>query len=92
VDQHYPWLRFVTIREAHRTLESHDAIGVEYRWLDNNRLEVRTTAPGLPVRIRMNGYRLRNSRGAKLLYSYRKMSAAVLEMEGTLAVLEFSRQ
>jgi hypothetical protein len=40
----------------------------------------------------MNGYRLRNSKGAKVLYSYRQMPAAVLEMEGTLAVLEFSKQ
>jgi hypothetical protein len=92
VDRHYPWLRFVTIREAHRTLESHDTIGVEYRWLEDNRLEIRTTSPGLPVRIRMNGYRLRRSEGAKVLYSYRQMPAAVLEMEGTLATLEFSRE
>jgi hypothetical protein len=92
VNKHYPWLRFVTIREAHRTLESHDAIGAEYRWLEGNRLEIRTTSPGLPVRIRMNGYRLRSSKGAKVLYSYRQMPAVVLEMEGTLAVLEFSKQ
>jgi hypothetical protein len=92
VDQHYPWLRFVTIREAHRTLENQDAIGVEYRWLAGNRLEIRTTSPGLPVRIRMNGYRLRRTEGAKILYSYRQMPAAVLEMEGTLAVLVFSKQ
>jgi hypothetical protein len=44
------------------------------------------------VRIRMNGYRLRSSKGAKVLYSYRQMPAVVLEMEGTLAVLEFSKQ
>jgi hypothetical protein len=92
VDKHYPWLRFVTIREAHRTLESHDAIGVEYRWLEGNRLEIRTTSPGLPVRIRMNGYRLRSSGGARVLYRYRQMPAVVLEMEGTLAILEFSKQ
>ena len=92
VDRHYPWLRFVTIREAHRILQQHDAIGVEYRWLEGNRLEIRTTSPGLPVRIRMNGYRLRSSEGAKLLYSYRQMPAVVLEMEGTLATLEFSRR
>jgi len=92
LDKHYPWLRFVTIREAHRTLESQDAIGVEYRWLEGNRLEIRTTSAGLPVRIRMNGYRLGSIKGAKVLYSYRQMPAAVLEMEGTLAVLEFSKQ
>jgi hypothetical protein len=92
VDEHYPWLRFVTIREAHRTLESQDAIGVEFRWLEGNRMEIRTTSPGLPVRIRMNGYRLRSTEGAKVLYSYRQMPAVVLEMQGTLAVLEFSKQ
>jgi len=92
VNKHYPWIRFVTIREAHRTLEQHDAIGVEFRWLDENRLEIRTTSAGLPVRIRTNGYRLRSSEGAKVLYSYRQMPAMVLEMEGTLATLEFSKQ
>ena len=92
VNKHYPWIRFVTIREAHSTLQQQDAIGVEYRWLDGNRLEIRSTSPGLPVRIRMNGYRLRSSKGAKVLYSYRQIPATVLEMEGTLATLEFSRQ
>jgi hypothetical protein len=92
VNKHYPWIRFVSLREAHRTLEQQDAIGVEYRWLEGNRLEIRTTSPGLPVRIRMNGYRLRNSTGVRVLYSYRQMPAMVLEMEGTLATLEFSRQ
>jgi hypothetical protein len=92
VNRHYPRLRFVTIREAHRTLESQDAIGAEFRWLEGNRLEIRTTSPGLPVRIRMNGYRLRRSEGAKVLYSCRQMPAVVLEMEGTLATLEFSKQ
>jgi len=92
LNKHYPWIRFVSIREAHRTLEQQDEIGVEYRWLEGDRLEIRTSAPGLPVRIRMNGYRLRSSRGAKVLYSYRQMPAVVLEMEGTLATLEFSKQ
>ncbi len=92
LNKHYPWIRFVSIREAHRTLEQQDEIGVEYRWLEGNRLEIRTTAPGLPVRIRMNGYRLSSSRGAKVLYSYRQMPAVVLEMEGTLAILEFLKQ
>jgi hypothetical protein len=91
LDKHYPWLRFVSLREAHETLRRHDDIGVEYRWLEGNRLVIRSTAPGLPVRIRMNGYRLRSSEGARVLYRYRQMPAAVLEMEGTLATLEFSR-
>jgi len=90
LDKHYPWLRFVTIREAHETLLRHDDIGVEYRWLDGRRLEIHATTPGLPVRIRMNGYRLRSTEGAKVLYRYRSMPAAVLEMEGSLAVLEFT--
>ena len=40
----------------------------------------------------MNGYRLRHAEGAEVLYSYRRMPAVVLEMQGTLAVLEFSKQ
>ncbi len=92
VDKHYPWIRFVTLREAHETLQRQDDIGVEYRWLDGNRLEIRASYPGLPVRIRMNGYRLTRSHGAKVLYRYKEMPAIVLQMEGTLATLEFSRQ
>ncbi|UCF96784.1 MAG: DUF2194 domain-containing protein [Spirochaetaceae bacterium] len=92
VNKHYPWIRFVSLREAHETLRRHDDIGMEYRWLDGERLEIRSTSPGLPLRIRMNGYQLRHSDGAKILYRYSKMPAIVLEMEGTLATLEFSKR
>ncbi len=91
VNKHYPWIRFVTLREAHESLQRQDDIGVEYRWLDGNRLEIRASSPGLSVRIRMNGYRLTRSNGAKVLYRYKQMPAIVLQMEGTLATLEFSR-
>lgn len=91
ITKHYPWIHFVSLREAHETLQRQDDIGVEYRWLDGNRLEIRASSPGLPVRIRMNGCRLTRSRGAKVLYRYREMPAIVLQMEGTLATLEFSK-
>jgi hypothetical protein len=91
VDKHYPWIRFVTLREAQESLQRQDDIGVEYRWLDGRRLEIRASSPGLSVRIRMNGYRLTRSNGAKVLYRYKEMPAIVLQMEGTLATLEFSR-
>ena len=54
-----------------------------------------TAAPKLNVlgeAFRLNGYRLRRSHGAEVLYRYKEMAAIVLEMEGTLATLEFSRQ
>jgi len=92
VKKHYPWIRFVTIREAHETLQRQDDIGVEYRWLDGNRLVLGASSPGLTVRIRMNGYRLKRSDGVKILYRYKQMPAIVLQMEGTLATLEFSKQ
>jgi hypothetical protein len=92
LDKHYPWIRFLTLREAHEILLRHDSIGVEYQWLDGNRMVIRASSPGLPVRIRMNGYRLKRSNGAKVLYRYKKMPAIVLQMEDTLATLEFSRQ
>ncbi|MBN2552970.1 MAG: DUF2194 domain-containing protein [Spirochaetales bacterium] len=92
VGRHYPWIRFVSLREAHARLESLDDIGVEYRWLEGDRLEIRSTSPGLPLRIRMNGYHLKSSQGVKVLYQYRQMPAVVLEMEGTLGILEFSRR
>jgi hypothetical protein len=91
LNKHYPWIRFVTIREAHETLMRQDSTSVEYRWLDGNRLQIHSTTPGLPLRIRMNGYRLRRSQGVKILYRYKQMPAIVLQTESTLATLEFSK-
>jgi hypothetical protein len=90
LNKHYPWIHFVTIREAHESLVRQDSIGVEYRWLERNRLEIRSSTPGLTLRIRLNGYRLRRSEGVKILYRYKQMPAVVLQTESTVATLEFS--
>ncbi len=91
VTKNYPWLRFVTIREAHETLQRHDDTGIELQWQEGNRLIIHSTAAGLPLRIRMNGYRLKRSEGVNVLYRYKKIPAIVIETEDPVATLEFAR-
>jgi hypothetical protein len=88
--RHYPWVRFVTLREAHQTLQRLDAISVEFRW-EGDRLTIHSV-PGLPVRIRLNGYTVKALEGLKVLYKYERMSALVLETQGAVSRLLVEKQ
>lgn len=93
---HYPWLRWVSLREAYAELVRTDAVEAEMRWEAGeggrpDRLVVRSTAPGLLLRVRLNDYRLERAQGVKIRYQYRRMPVLILETESPEAVLELSR-
>jgi hypothetical protein len=93
---HYPWLRWVSLRDAYAELARLDAVDAEMRWEPgedgrDGRLIIRSTAPGLLLRVRPNQYRLRRVEGATVRYQYKRMSEVILEIQRTEAVLQFER-
>jgi hypothetical protein len=93
---HYPWLRWVSLREAYAELLRVDAVDADMRWEPgedgrSGRLTVRAAAPGLLLRVRTNDYRLRSVDGAAVRYRYSRMPEVILETERTEVVLELER-
>ena len=75
--RHYPWLRFVSIREAFRILQEIDSTGFEFRW-EGDRLVI-NSSPGRMLRIRLNNNQIKDIEGAKVIYEYKRMPALILE-------------
>ncbi len=84
----YPWLRFVSIREARSELARLDGVGVEVR-LQGDRLVVRAQ-PGVLLRVRLNGHSVAGTRGLRVLHRYGVPQALVVETTGPIAELRFS--
>ena len=87
IEKHYPWLRFVSIREAHRVLSSIDAAGAAFQW-KNDSLIIQST-PGLLLRIRLNDKKLKRSQGIRIVYRYKRSRALIVETTQTRAELFF---
>jgi hypothetical protein len=85
--RHYPWLRYVSVREAYEILTRIDRARVAFR-LEEHRLTV-DAEPGLLLRVRMNREKLRKIEGARVLHSYRQPPALILEATAGRVVLEF---
>jgi hypothetical protein len=87
VRRHYPWLRFVTMREAHQILSSIDASGAEFKWR-GDRLLLYTT-PGLLLRVRLNDRKLKRTEGVEVVYRYKRSDAVVVRTTEPQATLYF---
>jgi hypothetical protein len=87
VKRHYPWLEYVSIRDAEQILREIDGSGTEFRWQEN-RLTIRSR-PGMKLRIRLNQKSLSRQEGVKIIHSYRRPPALVVEMTRPVAQLFF---
>ena len=87
IELHYPWLEWITTTEAAARLRRLDQIGAEFE-LESGILTVRTR-PGLRFRVRLNGGRsITSVEGAKEIYRYRAMPAAIYEStQPTVSIL-----
>jgi hypothetical protein len=86
--RHYPWLRYVSVREAYEILTRIDRAGTAFR-LEEDSLTV-FTEPGLLIRVRLNDLRrVKRIEGARVLYTYRKMPTLILEATSKEIRLEF---
>jgi hypothetical protein len=72
-----PWIRFVTVKEAHEIFQRIDSTGVEYRW-EGDELVV-GTQPGMLFRVRLNDRRVDKITGARVVHEYKRPSALVIE-------------
>lgn len=80
VRKNYPWLRPMNAYDGYRAMEEFDDIGVDFK-LSGNGLLVQTGAPGLIFRMRFNGKKIKSITGGTLLYSYKSMDAAVIQVD-----------
>jgi len=87
VKRHYPWLEYVSIRDAEQILREIDGSGTEFQWQDN-RLTIRSRT-GMKLRIRLNQKSLSRQEGVKIIHRYKKAPALVVEMTGPVAQLFF---
>jgi len=87
VKRHYPWLEYVSIRDAEKILREIDAAGTEFQWQEN-RLTIRSR-PGMKLRIRLNQKDLSRQEGVKIIHRYRRPPALVVEMTRPVAQLFF---
>ncbi len=85
---HYPWLSWLSIRDAHKRLLEYDNVRCTFTW-QNQTLTV-TAQPGILFRVRPNNYRLTALEGAKIIYSYTNMPYLVLEATAKTARLQFT--
>jgi len=86
--EHYPWLRYMSIREAYEVLTRIDRARVAFR-LEEDGLMV-DAEPGLVLRVRLNDFRrVKSIEGARVLYTYRKMPALILEATSNEVRLTF---
>lgn len=88
VKAHYPWLQWLSIRDAYTRLLEYDNAPSTFTWKDQT-LTV-ATQPGIRFRVRPNNYRLSALEGAKILYSYKNMPYLVLEATAKTARLQFT--
>jgi hypothetical protein len=88
--RHYPWLRFVTAREAGTLLRAYDAIGAEFSWAEEKkRLTVRSF-PGFRFRLRINQkMNIEDIEGASPIYRYKNTDAIVLEATASEVTITF---
>ena len=87
VERHYPWIRFVTVKEAYQELLRIDAAGAEYRWEDG--ALVIASEPGMLFRVRLNHRSLADVRGARILHEYKRPSAIIVEITEPEARISF---
>ncbi|MBA7638672.1 hypothetical protein ES703_46328 [subsurface metagenome] len=78
VRKHYPWLRFVSIRDAYQILQKIDNSEAEFRW-NRDKLLI-YSSPGQILRIRLNNYKVKKIEGARVIYEYKRMPALILEI------------
>jgi hypothetical protein len=76
VGKHYPWLRYVTVRDAYHMLTEIDNRTVDFR-LEEDALVIHST-PGLLVRLRLNDREITRSEGVEVIYTYEKVPAVVV--------------
>jgi len=76
VKKHYPWLRFVKIREAYKVLQALDQapVTIEPR---GKTLHIQAP-PGIYIRIRTNQYELEDADQAKIIYQYKHMPVIII--------------
>ena len=86
-ESHYPWLRYVTVEEAYEILSRIDRAPVAFR-LEADSLTV-SAEPGLLLRVRVNERRVKKISGARVLYTYQRMPALILEATSHEVRLEF---
>jgi len=84
---HYPWLRYVSAKEAYYKLTRMENTGVELRYEDDR--IVIESAPGMLFRLRMNDKQIRRFDGAKIVYRYNRTPAVIVETTKSQAVLTF---
>ena len=77
VKRQYPWLRYVTVRQAYELLRRTGSAGVEYRW-DGEDLLI-ASEPGMLFRLRLNDRRLGSVSGGRIVHEYNRPSEVILE-------------
>lgn len=87
VKRHYPWLRYVGVKDAYESLRRIDSTGVEYRWDDDDLLIA--TQPGMLFRVRLNDSRIDTITGARIVHEYRRPSTVIVEATETESRLTF---
>ncbi|MBA7590856.1 hypothetical protein ES708_32997 [subsurface metagenome] len=87
VKRHYPWLEYVSIRNAEQILREIDGSGTEFQSQENT-LTIRSR-PGMKLRIRLNQKSLSRQEGVKIIHRYKRPPALVVEMTRPVAQLFF---
>jgi hypothetical protein len=89
VKHHYPWLRYVKVKDAYYILKEMDETGVEFRWEGDDL--VIDSRPGMLFRIRLNDRKVKKLEGAGIVYEYKRMRVLILETTGNEARITFKK-
>ncbi|MBN2442905.1 MAG: DUF2194 domain-containing protein [Spirochaetales bacterium] len=86
----YPWIKWVDIREAYQNLVMQETYSYKFR-VSGNTLHIKTH-PGAMFRVRPNrGLRLKNNKGAEIIYKYTNMPMLILKANSHQVTLEFTK-
>ena len=86
VKQHYPWIEFVSLRDAYYRLRRMDEAGVTIRKEGDD--IVIESLPGTLFRVRINEGSLDGLTGGEIRYSYNRMPALIIETTGSVTRLD----
>ncbi len=90
IKTNYPWLTALNATNGYRAMRTFDEKSIDIQQ-DGKVLNVKAREPGVVIRIRYQGKILLSVTGGKVLYTYKNVDAAVVEIRSSEAVLTFNK-